>query len=435
MCLCLFGMLPDDQDIQQFFKTTTRQRKNIANISIRCPTRNEEKNWPTETTLVASFGVSMIVDWVHWTPVQCNLQLTGLFFASTVEREDEGVSIVVWRYREMSRVETVVRQSNGFQFINLEAIATADQMLTNLLGLCCCFCPVTLRRLPLFNPALSNAATNLLGFAVMFSLLVFALIALFFLLFNSQIASCADLLLTTAMVFEMLLLKFHTKNIRAADALLGPLTFAVFMFFLVFIGCTMFISLIRDGHRVATQEKLSATDHDGELLSLSLRKAKRWFSKGDITLTEEWTWGFLSRIWTFDNGKIIGRIRSEDQMEQWTETAEELFIRLERVRIAIPSHSLSFSLPLNLHYWSTIRDNFTLSVFFFSQVEVTRSETAGSGRFLATKLLHGNRRWYSDRFLRRSPEPDTVYRLREVGLANESELISIHLNLMGHAKY
>ena len=184
--------------------------------------------------------------------------------------------------RNVSSVGNVFLQSNGYQFTNLEAIADADQMFTVLSALCCYFATLKLlrlsrlnARLTLFNRALANAAINLFGFTLMFSIVVFAFITLFYLLFSSKILSCATVLLTTKMLFEMFLLKFDTSDIQMADAFLGPFTFALFIFFLVFIGCTMFISLIIDGLRVALREEQSPTDNDEELLDLFFSTVKR----------------------------------------------------------------------------------------------------------------------------------------------------------------
>ena len=73
-----------------------------------------------------------------------------------------------------------------------------------------------------------------------------------------------------------------------------------------------------------------------------------------------------------------------------------------------------------------------------SQVEVTRSGTAGSGRFLATGFMHGNRRWYPDRF---RPLPTEITGTwYDISIARgwpteKRKLISLNLNLMGHAEY
>jgi hypothetical protein len=66
---------------------------------------------------------------------------------------------------------------------------------------------------------------------------------------------------------------------------------------------------------------------------------------------------------------------------------------------------------------------------------VTRSETAGSLQPDSCTEIDDDIPTASDRFLRKSPEPDTIYRLREVDLATESKLNSLNLNLKGHAEY
>ena len=62
----------------------------------------------------------------------------------------------------------------------------------------------------------------------------------------------------------------------------------------------------------------------------------------------------------------------------------------------VPSEIIKFA--CDIFFVPEISPVYLSMKFESAQVEVTRSETAGSGRFLATGIRHGNRRRYSDRF-------------------------------------
>jgi hypothetical protein len=91
----------------------------------------------------------------------------------------------------------------------------------------------------LLSATLSYAAKDLLFFSIMFSILYFAYLALFYLLFNSKISECSDMLKTAQMLLEMMLLKFNVSDLNAADAFLGPFCFSLFIIFVVFICMNM----------------------------------------------------------------------------------------------------------------------------------------------------------------------------------------------------
>jgi len=89
----------------------------------------------------------------------------------------------------------------------------------------------------------------------MFSFVFVAFICLFYLLFVSKISSCSSLLKTSVMLFEMILLKFNTKELIETAPFLGPFCFSLFIIFAVFICMNLFLSIINDNyHRVRKNE-------------------------------------------------------------------------------------------------------------------------------------------------------------------------------------
>ncbi|CAF3391615.1 unnamed protein product [Rotaria sp. Silwood1] len=232
------------------------------------------------------------------------------------------VGLVIWRYREMSRIGILFHKTNGMQYLNLELVASVDNYLTCLLGLCCYLAMIKLigffrfnRRLSVFNRTLQYAAKDLLYFSLQFSIIAFAFIALFYLLFTAAVQSCSTLLLTTQMLFETFLLKFNTAELQAAHSFLGPFTFALFIFLLVFIGYTMFVSLIIDAFHRALHED-NSNDNNEELIAFVLSKFKRWICLCQSSIEEH---------------DVQTHLEYEEQVHRFPERIDQLLAALERV--------------------------------------------------------------------------------------------------------
>jgi polycystin 2 len=160
----------------------------------------------------------------------------------------------------MNRIGDRFQETNGDVFINLQLATSVNDLLTFLLAFSCFFGTVKSMRfarysrgLALFGETLSHASRDLWLFACSFAVLFMGFLILFYLLFMSKIWTCANLLHTAQMLFEMILMKVDTRELISADALLGPVSFTLFIFFVVFVGMTMFISIINRGFRQARQ--------------------------------------------------------------------------------------------------------------------------------------------------------------------------------------
>lgn len=196
------------------------------------------------------------------------------------------LGIYIWRYREINRIGELFKVSNGDVYINLQLIAYATDMFTSILGFSCFFATLKFlsfsrydRRLSLFGETLRHASRDLLSFGLSFSIMLLAFMILFYLLFMSKIWACANLLHTAQMLFEMILMKFDSSELNSADAILGPLCFTAFIFFIVFIGITIFITIISDGFRKARLQLSQSINDEQEMLLYIWYKFKIWIGK------------------------------------------------------------------------------------------------------------------------------------------------------------
>ena len=197
------------------------------------------------------------------------------------------LGIYVWRYRELNRIGTLFQKTNGDVYINLQFASYVNDLLTYMLGFCCFFSLIKFlrfakyaRRLSIYGETIGHASKDLFYFTCCFLIMFLAFLFLFFFLFESKIWACSTLLHTAQMLFEMILMKFDTSELLAADALIGPICFTVFIFFVVFVGMTMFISIISDSFRVVrtNREKLHP-DGDHEMFAFMFDRLQRWIGE------------------------------------------------------------------------------------------------------------------------------------------------------------
>jgi hypothetical protein len=194
------------------------------------------------------------------------------------------VGVYIWRYKESKRISSLFQQTNGYIYINLQFAAYVNDLLTYLFGFCCFFGTIKFlrlgrfnQRLLLFSQTLEYAGKDLISFTMMFSIVFLAFLSLFYLLFISNIWSCSSLLETSQMLFQMTVLKYPVTDLTGAAAFLGPFCFSLFIFLVVFICLSMFLSIINDNFRRA--RKNNNKNDDQQIFSFMFDKFLRWIGK------------------------------------------------------------------------------------------------------------------------------------------------------------
>ena len=172
------------------------------------------------------------------------------------------VGLYAWRYREAQRIGNLFAETHGYVYLNLRLAVYVNDLLTFLLGFCCFFGTIRFLRLCRYNPRLTlftrtlqRASNELLSFSMMFSIVFVAFISLFYLLFTSKIRHCASFFQTAEMLFEMVLMKFDASELIEASAFLGPFAFSLFVFIIVFVCMSMFLTILNDSFRHARDTK------------------------------------------------------------------------------------------------------------------------------------------------------------------------------------
>ena len=190
-----------------------------------------------------------------------------------------GFGLYIYRSKECSRISQLFSQTNGYIYINLQYLTYLNNFLTYMYGFCCFFGTIKMIRLfrfhshiYLFISTLQISAKELFNLAMMFSIVFFAYLSLFYLLFSSKLSSASSVLQTAAMIFEMSVMIYDIHSLIDADAFLGPFTFSLFIFVVVFICLSMFIMIIMKNFRQAKRNEKK----NEEIYSFIWKRFLRW---------------------------------------------------------------------------------------------------------------------------------------------------------------
>ena len=168
--------------------------------------------------------------YLQWSIIVCSWSAFGCYF---------------WRQHKIQHITKYFHQTHGYAFVSLQFVTLINQTFDHFLILCCFFNLLNLlrfarytRRLAIYGQTLRHALKDLLHYALMYSLVFIAFVSLFYLLFVSQSVSTAEMLI------KILLLKHDVENLSTADRSLGPFCLALFIILMIFVGLTMFLSII-----------------------------------------------------------------------------------------------------------------------------------------------------------------------------------------------
>ncbi|CAF1643684.1 unnamed protein product [Adineta ricciae] len=190
------------------------------------------------------------------------------------------VVIYVCRSREVSRLSKFFSETNGFVYINLQFAAHLNEILTILFGYCC-FCSIIKfldllrvnQYVGLFVETIKSCRKDLLSFLSMFSIIYMAFLSLFYLLFISKISSCSSLISTAEMLFEMTTLLYDLTEITQDGSSLIQFCFTLFIFIVVFVCLSMFLSIIIQSFQNCQQNQHST---DETIFSFMIKRFFRY---------------------------------------------------------------------------------------------------------------------------------------------------------------
>jgi hypothetical protein len=254
------------------------------------------------------------------------------------------LAIYIWRYQQSIQIGDLLEETNGYVYINLQLPAYVNDIYIYLLGFCCFFGTIKFVHLCRFSPRVclflqtfQYASQDLLSFAIMFLIVFLAFVILFYLLFVSKLSSCSSLFQTAEMLFQMILMQFDAYELSGADAFLGPFCLSLFIFIIVFVFMSVFLTIINQSFRFVRKNATMKSKEDQDMLSFMLYKFQRWLGVGK----------------SIEFDRLIERdeqMRSKyfDPIEHFPDKIDQLLEALNRVRVYFSSYDDVHFLCLDL---------------------------------------------------------------------------------------
>ena len=193
------------------------------------------------------------------------------------------VGILISKYSQSNEIGKIFERTSGYVYINIQPLTYLNDISIYLFSFCCFFGTIKFVRLLRFNrrlfyfiQTLQHSQKDLISFSMMFSIVFISFVSLFYLLFHSQLLTCSSVTETTQMLFEMTLMKFDANQLRQAAPFLGPFSFSLFIFIVVFICMSMFLTIINDSFRFVRDNQKDKTEADEHIFGFMWMKFQRW---------------------------------------------------------------------------------------------------------------------------------------------------------------
>ena len=233
-----------------------------------------------------------------------------------------GVGLYIYRYRECLRISQLFTQPNGYIYINLQYLTYINNYLRFIYGFCCFFGTIKLLRLCRFHiqinrfiSTLQISLKELFSFGIMFSFIFLSFICLFYLLFQSKLWSTSTFSQTAVTLFEMILMQFNAYDLINTAPVLGPLVFSLFIFLIIFVCLSVFISIINRSFHQAKEMKYE----NEEIYLFTWKRFTHWIG---VKQTEEEV---------YEQRDMMMREEYRHIYESLEEKVDQLFDALNRV--------------------------------------------------------------------------------------------------------
>lgn len=193
------------------------------------------------------------------------------------------VGVYVWRFSEAKRIGNMFKETHGYAYVNLQWSVYVNDLYEYMVGFCCFFATIRLvrvcrydHRILLFVETIRHSAKDLLSFSLMFSIVFASFMCLFYLLFSSKLFVCGSLLRTAEMLSEMTLMQFDAHDLADASSFLGPFSFSLFIFVVVFVCMSMFITIINDSFRYVHDHLRNDSDDEENIIIYTVNTFLHW---------------------------------------------------------------------------------------------------------------------------------------------------------------
>ncbi|VDM15866.1 unnamed protein product [Hydatigera taeniaeformis] len=193
-------------------------------------------------------------------------------------------AIAIYSYitMEVKRLTLEFYRSNGNGYANFQMVANWNEILSYLVALVTFVAILMLMHILRFNKnigllgsVLRYANRDMKYFFIVFAIIFFSFVVTFYLLFFDTMAAYSTMISSMETSFQIVLGKFDVKGMYEREPILGPVVFATFSLFIIFIMLSMFVAILTDSFEVVRRDP-SLQSHDHEIVQFMLTSFIRW---------------------------------------------------------------------------------------------------------------------------------------------------------------
>lgn len=231
------------------------------------------------------------------------------------------IAIFVYVTLETKALTIEFYRSNGNGYANFQMLAHWNEILCYLVALVTFVAILMVMHILRFNQhigllgsVLQYAAKDMKYFFIVFGVVFFSFVVTFFLLFFDSLSAYSTIISSMETSFQIVLGKFDLKSMYEREPILGPIVFATFSLFIVFIMLSMFIAILTDSFEtVRKNPSLQCQDH--EMMSFMLVSFVIWSGLSSFTfgkkILEVYSVSATDQIYNDDDEHEIEEIISD----------------------------------------------------------------------------------------------------------------------------
>ena len=195
---------------------------------------------------------------------------------------------VIFFYRLYLTKDLVQRflETKGMVYIKFQYVASWHEMLSYIIGILVFLANLKFIKLLRFNKRMSllgstlrESRNDLFNFGIMFSILFFAYVQLFYLLFLRYLIGYKTVVASAETNMNIMLGKFNFQDMLNASPVLAPVFFFLYVVTMVMIVINMFISILCEWFTIVKNDMDKQTN-DFEMVDFIFGRFKTWAGMG-----------------------------------------------------------------------------------------------------------------------------------------------------------
>ncbi len=178
------------------------------------------------------------------------------------------LGLYLYKIEVSNQVSAFFKQTSGYAYYKMQSIVFWNLVLNYSFAFCIAL--GTLKCLKIFRfskkisylgTTLGNCAKELLGFCFMFVVVFISFILLFNLYYEGKLKEFSTVIRSMTTGFDIMLGKFRVESLLIADSTFGPIFYALYNIYIVFVLLTVFISIINASFKVVREDSKKQDYH------------------------------------------------------------------------------------------------------------------------------------------------------------------------------